>query len=251
MGGGAIDYGDKAKRLELDKPPGQNQSADPNLAGKFRDGLAQLVMTSQPQTAKPEQVDGDKVLGEVLKENPVFARTYDPKKTSVVFADADRISALKKSDEPDSQLEFWPPEETGAKNFPRPKGTEGKHVLEIYNPGLKASSSRLKDAIYGDLLHGLDSDPYYSSLKKQFIENYAPQTKKQVEKLKKQGRSDKSINDMYIRGKLAKNQGAEWDEPGRYSPRQLEIIKEMQRYLSTGVAPKDFKPSQTTVRGSQ
>jgi hypothetical protein len=188
------------------------------------------------QAAKPNPSAS---LQEVLSNNPGLAKVFNSQNTSVVFASPERIAALKKAGRGDEGLEYWPTNEQGNEAFPRPPETTGKHVLEIYDPKLMSNTGALNDAIYGDLLHGMEADPYYASLKKQFVDNYTPKTKSWEAKRHKENTETKdeapwATDDMYIRGKLAKGQGEEWDEPGRYSPKQLEILKEMQRYLSTG-----------------
>jgi hypothetical protein len=171
----------------------------------------------------------------LLSENHGLAKIYKPGNVSVVFASPERMAALKKQGGSDRQLEYWSPEESGSKDFQRPTGHDGKHVLEIYSPELRNNPEKLKQAIYGDLLHGMSKDPYFASLRKQFTENYPPKIAEFNAKIQKErGVSKNSIDDMYIRGRLAEGQGDEWKSTDRYSPKQLEIIEKMKRYLSTG-----------------
>lgn len=187
---------------------------------------------------KPRAVGFDKgksELNSILNENKGLAKIYDPGKVSVVFASPERLSELKKAGRGSDKLEYWSPGEEGASNFKRPSGNEGKHILEIYDKELQNNPERLKDAIYGDLLHGMDSDSYYSALKKQFTQNYTSEMKAFNEKGIKSGKFNrKELDDMYIRGRLAKGQGDEWSDSKRYSSKQLEILDKMRKYIKTG-----------------
>jgi hypothetical protein len=188
----------------------------------------------------PPRVPPD-ILNSVLSGTPGFSRVYKPEDIKVVFASPERLKQLKASGGSDRQLEFWPPTEEGSPGFPRP-GEQGKYVLEIYNPELMKNPEALKQAIYGDLLHGMTKDPYWAGLRKQFGENWNPQIAAfNQQLLKRPGWNNDSILDMYIRGRLASGQGDEWKENSRYSPAQLQILDQMKNYLSTGQVPKVSK----------
>lgn len=176
----------------------------------------------------------DPTVMQVLQENPGLRSVYKPEDVAVSMASPERRKALQDVGQSDNQLEYWAPGEQGSPDFQRPEGHGGKHILEVYSDDLQKNPQALKDAIYGDLLHGMDVNPYWSALKRDFVSNYAPQTSKVNERLMKEGGNQKAIDDMYIRGRLAKNQGEEWNEPGRYSPKQLEILQKMHNYITKG-----------------
>lgn len=191
----------------------------------------------------------ESVLHSVLSQYPGFSATYNPNNVQVVLADPTRRSLAGKYNA-GSQLEFWPPSETGTAQFPRPANAAGKSVLEIYSPQLAANPGQLRDAIYGDLLHGMTSNPYWRGLRAQFMQNFTP------EELKRQGERQTwwdDVNhskgapfgptyDAYFRGWLTPGsqehasalQGQKQYGNTMYSPKQLEILQEMQNYLRTG-----------------
>ena len=171
---------------------------------------------------------------EILREYPALAKIYNPSNVAVTFAPKDRTTAAGQN-----ILEWWPPSESGSKDFPRPSGYEGKTVLEFYKPELQKNPSELKQLIYGDLLHGLDADPYFAKLKDEFSRNWTKETSAYRPNLKARGLSDKAIDDMYIRGWLAPSGDDEFRKAqasGRnyYSLKQLQILSQMQQYLKTG-----------------
>lgn len=177
------------------------------------------------------------LLGEVLSENKALAKKYSPDNTHVVFAPPERAAKAG-----DNILEFWDPKEKGSEDFPRPEGHDGKTVLEFYKPS--QNPEVMKDLIYGDLLHGMDNDPKFSSMKRDFINNYTPETKAWLPKLKARGLNDKAIHDMYIRGWLSSDEKNEFHAAQaagkkRYSPKQLQVLDRMQQYLKTGEDPED------------
>jgi hypothetical protein len=194
----------------------------------------QFIQAGKEQPPPPSP---DVILQGVLTENPGLAKVFNPKNTSVIFAKPDRLQQLKQQGMQENQLEYWPPQETGTPAFPRPTGTKG-HVLEIYRKDLMTDSNKLKQAIYGDLLHGMSGDPYFAALKKEFVANYTPETKA-FEAKQNRGGNPEAVNDMYIRGWLSPDERDEFRknqaQSGKvYSPRQIQILNEMKRYISTG-----------------
>ncbi len=190
--------------------------------------------STKPQVGAAANATAAPVLNAVLSSNKGLAKVFNPSNTTVVFASPERLAQLNKAGGADRHLEFWHPGENGSPDLPRPAGTDGKSVLEIYDPMLR-DPQRLKDAVYGDMLHGMSKDPYYSKLRQQFIDNYPPAIKKWNDAAIKSGKfNDEELNDMYIRGRLAKDQGDEWNDPKRYSAKQLQILDEMRRYLREG-----------------
>ena len=190
---------------------------------------------------------GHDALTSVLSKNKALAKTFNPDNTVVIMAPSDRVDARKGTDEEDSQLEFWRPGDEGGPDFPRPKGYDDKTILEIYDPQLQTNPARLRDAIYGDLLHGMSADPYYNSLRDQFKDSFTPQELKRISS--KQSWWDDANGagvgklptiDAYIRGWLSPGehdsatQGQKESKGTMYSPKQIEILEKMAHYIKTG-----------------
>ena len=109
------------------------------------------------------------VLKQVLDENPGFAKVYNADNTSVVFATGDRARRGAKER---GGLEFWPSTEEGTEDYPHP--APGKNVLEVYTDELKNKPEVLKNAIAGDLTHGMAQDPYWKNLRDEFMQSFTP-----------------------------------------------------------------------------
>ena len=177
----------------------------------------------------------------MLKEYPRLAKNFNAGNTSVVFASGDRAKrGLKER----GGLEFWSPSDKGDPDYPSP--APGKNVLEIYSDDLKKNPVALKQAIYGDLMHGMSSDPYWNSLRTQFMQNFTPQELKRQDQHKTwwdDVNGDRNTRgnptyDAYIRGWIT-NEGngkAGQKESGNtmYSPKQLQLMQKMEEYLKTG-----------------
>ena len=128
-----------------------------------------------------------------------------------------------------------------------PLPTPGKNVLEIYDDDLKKNPKALKEAIYGDLMHGMSSNPYWQSLRNQFMQNFTRAERQQQEQhttwwndVNGSKDSNGPTYDAYIRGWIANEgqgkQGQRESGNTMYSPKQLIILQKMQDYLKTGKA---------------
>ncbi len=187
------------------------------------------------------------VLAQVLDEYPGLSKNFSAENTSLVLANPERSQrGLKER----GGLEFWSQGDKGEDDYPSPDPS--KNVLEIYSDDLKKDPKLLKQAVYGDLMHGMSNDPYWKGLRDQFMQNFTP------EELKRQkhhqawyddvnNSTDRSspAYDAYIRGVLAND--ANWKqgqmESGNtmYSPKQIQILKKMHKYLKTGKTEEDKK----------
>jgi hypothetical protein len=201
-----------------------------------------------PQTMHP-------VLQQVLKENPGLAQNFNADNTSLVFASGERKQrGLKER----GGLEFWHPEgepidKGGDPTYPTPQ--LGKNVLEVYSDDLKNDPIALKQALVGDLLHGMTSDPRWKNLRDQFMQNFTPQERKRQKEAQtwwedvngdrhaeQKGEVGHSLGngtyDAYIRGWIFNEgegrQGQTEQGNTMYSPKQLQILQKMQEYLKTG-----------------
>lgn len=238
--------------------------------------ISESVIQQQPEASEPASQPtgapaahpGAQALQDVLRQYRGLAKHFNPGNTQVIFADPQRAAYGLKYN---GDLEFWPASskgypanpKSGLKWFPAPK--PGTNTLEIYSDQLKNDPAALKEAIYGDLLHGMSADPYWGALRSQFMQNFTPQ------ELQRQNRHDTWFDDVnnkvgdplppgkfgptydaYIRGWLAHDADAREGqvESGNtmYSPEQLKILRAMENYLKTGERPdgrarKVFTPS--------
>jgi len=224
----------------------------------FANGQQWTLRNGKPVQVGPERQETDRrrfpsheskqainpVLHEVLQEYPGLAKNFNAGNTSVVFATGKRAErGLKER----GGLEFWSPTEAGMKDFPSP--IPGKNVLEIYDDKLKSNPSLLKQAIYGDLMHGMGSDPYWSRLRNEFMQNFTPQELKRQERHDTwwddvNGSKDRNgpTYDAYIRGWITNEgdgkKGQADSGNTMYSPKQIGLLKKMQDYLKTGKAER-------------
>lgn len=191
----------------------------------------------------------ESVLQSVLTQNPGFSGAYNPSNVQIVIADPSRRAAAEKYNA-GSGLEFWPSSEMGSALFPRPSNTSGKSVLEIYSPELARDPTQLRAAIYGDLLHGMSSDPYWNSLRTQFMRSFTPQELKRQQQRRtwwedvnnSKGAAFGPTYDAYIRGWLTPGsaehasavQGQTQSGNTMYSPAQMKILQKMAEYLKSG-----------------
>ncbi len=206
--------------------------------GFVKSGYAQPSKDS-PLPAQPK--GGEQTLQQVLKEYPGLAKNFNSQNTLVVFANPERSKrGLKER----GGLEFWSSNDAGTTDFPSP--APGKNVLEIYDYHLKNNPSALKQAVYGDLMHGMSRDPYWSNLRTQFMQNFTPQEQQRQQQHKtwwddvngSKGPHGNATYDAYLRGWIA-NEGdgrkGQVEQGGTmYSPKQIQILQAMQEYLKTG-----------------
>jgi hypothetical protein len=187
-------------------------------------------------------IPGNLLLEQVLEENKGLAGTHNKDNTKVVFADQDRIAKAKKL-MGNPKLEYWPDTEGGTPDWPHPE--KGKHVLEVYDESLKDDPNALKNAIYGDLIHGMSRDPYFARLKSEFMQSFTPeelerQAKKRTWWEDVNGPGDNPARyDAYIRGWLggdaeSAREGQEKSGNTMYSPKQIEILRMMEDYIKNG-----------------
>lgn len=214
--------------------------ADPLLGGQ-----SQAIKTpSQKITGTtPNAQTINPVLSQVLSEYPGFSKTFNTGNTSVVFAQGDRAKrGLKER----GGLEFWFPHDKGNSDFPSP--SPGKNVLEIYSDDLRNNPTALKQAIYGDLMHGMTHDPYWNGLRTQFMQNFTPQELRRQAQHKTwwddvNGSKDRNspTYDAYLRGWITNEgegrEGQKKSNDTMYSPKQIQLLQQMENYLKTGNNP--------------
>jgi hypothetical protein len=205
------------------------------------------------QSGAPSPVTGDPaimaVLQQVFKQYPGMAKNFNAQNTLGVLASGDRAQRGFKER---GGLEFWPPAEKGTADFPSP--APGKNVLEVYDPKLENSPDALKQAVYGDLMHGMTADPNWNNLRTQFMQNFTPQEQQRQQQHQTwwddvNGSKDPAGNptyDAYIRGWLADEgggkQGQQESKGTMYSPQQLQELNQMQDYLNTGKVSQPVVP---------
>jgi len=223
------------------------------MAGKaYQIGATSQPMTSSvPVGAVPitpiSALSVNPVLKQVLSEYPGLAKNFNTDNTSVVFASGERQQRGAKER---GGLEFWSSTEQGDKDYPHP--SPGKNVLEVYSDNLKNNPTALKQAVYGDLMHGMTSDSYWKSLRDEYMKSFTPQeTKRQAEHKTwwddvngSKGSVGDATYDAYIRGWIAdegggKSSGQKESENTMYSPKQLQLMQKMEEYLKTGKGASD------------
>lgn len=176
------------------------------------------------------------ILMSVLEENVGLSGIHPKDSTLVKFATPERSEANTRMGG-GGKLEYWPEDEPGTEGFEHPtKG--GKTVLEIYEPSLMENQEKLRRAIRGDLMHGLNNDPYFMDLKNIFKNTYTPETLK-FEGSKGRSGNIEAVHDMYIRGYLNPDENDEFrkehEKTGSvYSKDQIDVMKMMDDYIKTG-----------------
>jgi hypothetical protein len=192
------------------------------------------------QNEKNQLSDPNEILQQVLTENPGLAKVHNPKNTEVMFASPSR----KLTGEKMGGLEYWPAEETGTQGWEHPTGG-GKNVLEIYSDQLQNNPDALKNAIYGDLIHGMNKDSTWKTMRNDFKKSYTPEEYERLaerqswwEDANGKDAKDMAIHDAYIRGWMNERdvamQGQKEYGGTMYSKKQLAILKRMEKYLKTG-----------------
>lgn len=189
------------------------------------------------------------VLQQVLKQYPGLAKNFNAQNTLGVLASGDRAQrGLKER----GGLEFWPLTEQGTADFPSP--APGKNAIEVYDPKLENNPVSLKQAVYGDLMHGMAADPNWNSLRAQFMQGFTPEEQQRQQQHQtwwddvngSKGPAGNPTYDAYIRGWLADEgggkQGQQESKGTMYSPQQLQELKQMQDYLNTGKAQQPAAP---------
>lgn len=222
--------------VELQRALGEAQ-------GQVRNVSAPRQPTAAPVVAGDPAITA--VLQQVLKQYPGLANNFNAQNTLAVLADGDRAQrGLKER----GGLEFWSPTENGTTDFPSP--APGKNVLEVYDKTLENNPAAMQQAIYGDLMHGMVADPYWSGLRSQFMQNFTPQETARQQQHQtwwddvngSKGSAGDPTYDAYIRGWIADEgegkKGQQESGGTMYSPQQLQELKQMQDYLNTGKAPQ-------------
>jgi hypothetical protein len=217
----------------------------PNIVAELQRTISGPQSQNPRQTAASPAVAGDPaitaVLQQVLKKYPGMAKNFSAQNTLGVLASGDRA---QRGQEERGELEFWPSTEKGTADFPSP--APGKNVLEVYDPRLETNPSDLQQAIYGDLMHGMASDPYWNKLRSEFMQSFTPQELSRQQQHntwwedvnKSKGPEGNPTYDAYIRGWIANEgggkQGQEESKGTMYSPKQIQELQQMQDYLNTG-----------------
>ena len=192
----------------------------------------------KPKAAFSKEIDPNDVLDEVLSENRGYGKVFSLGNTAVMSATPDRIR--------DGYGEFWHIEDQGTTDLPHPQ--PGKNVIELYDQTLSKDPARLKQHIEGELYHGMKNDPYFNKLREEFKANYTPAELERI----KAGNSwwddarptveinphaEDAMHDAYIRG-IKDPSVLLGIQIGKleYSPKQLQLLKEMRDYINTGNA---------------
>ncbi len=245
------------KDIRQFNPPGRAEGGSVEAGKPFVVGEKgpEVFVPDQNGTVIPNQdssVDPNAILDQVLSENKGLAKTHSPDDTVVVFASPERTAAATKSMAAEGyqgpgHLEYWPKDETGVPGYEHP--APGKTVLEIYDPALMKDPKLLKEAIYGDLMHGMRNDPEFAKMRDEFKKNYTSQELKRMTSSSYAGGdasggvTKDATHDAYIRGYLNPDSADEWRGAhaatgNTYSPKQLQILEQMRQYIKTGKSGK-------------
>jgi len=193
--------------------------------------------------------DPNVVLLEILKENPAMGKVFTPDDTKVIFADEKRQQLaneyMKSQGATMGGLEYWPEDESGVGEYTHP--SPGKRVIEIFSQALRENPEELKRAIYGDLMHGMASDPTWKSMRDEFKNNFTAEEQQRIKKRQSwwedaKGGNEMATTDAYIRGALndpSAQKGQQESGGTMYSPKQVQILQDMQDYLKTGKQPNN------------
>tara|TARA_R100000656_G_C3896269_1_gene117726 strand:+ start:47 stop:655 length:609 start_codon:yes stop_codon:yes gene_type:complete len=162
------------------------------------------------------------LLNEIYKEMPVLGR-YD-------FA----VGSVNRESKYGGSIEFFSKDE--------PNNPTGKPFIELY-ANATTEKGQLKKAIWGDMLHHLSNvDPYWKSLRNEYMESRDEENKefdrKKYKELVSSGLEKRSFEqwmdvswaDANVREPLKGNK--EW--LGHQTKKQKKILKEMKNYLRTG-----------------
>lgn len=249
---------------QLAKLPGKNESmttmtqadltpAAPGLPPAEETGILapnkllggeERILKSPPESNVPNnRHKTSPILQQVLEENPGLAKNFNTDNTSLVFANGKRSQQGRKER---GELEYWFPTDKGTPSFPSP--VPGKNVIEVYSDDLKNDPKALKEAVYGDLMHGMASDPYWKKLRNEFMQNFTPQERERQAQ-RKTWWDDVNTSktplgsptyDAYIRGWITNEgegkKGQIKSKDTMYSPKQIQILHKMENYLKTGKA---------------
>lgn len=185
------------------------------------------------------------IVDQVMKEYPGFKNSPDFKNgVQVIDSTPDRQMTQYGQQR---YSEYYAPGEKGGTDQLNNPGDIKKAVLEIYNRDVIKNPEAKKELIMGELLHGAKQDPQYAKLRSEFAKHFTQdEVQAQIRNMKNphsdfysetpgetpQQMMERSGIDAYIRGHFMKSQGDEWTKG--YSPKQKEIIQQLESYLKTG-----------------
>lgn len=143
-------------------------------------------------------------------------------------------------------LEFWPPQEPGDEEYPRPQ------ALPLDHPGVQIISPDTKPSdVAADIVshYMVNTDPQMSAIYQQFADTFkAPEMQARLNQdyeYAKQNEGEKRPFDQwlsitripdYLRGYMFK-QWPEKSYPHMYTPNQLGLLDQMGAYVQSGNEP--------------
>ena len=200
----------------------------------------------------------EKLISDLLKENPGLGSVLNEDNTKIVIADKSR-KELNKRYGGGGGLETWFPDDTGPEGFPNPE--LGKYIFEIYDDKITKDPEILKEAVRLDSLHAMKNDDKWNEMRSNFFSSFDPnvlnwEKNQRYPKLKKDDKEtfeeymDRTALDGYLRGGLNSisdkklKQGVYLDEfalnyrgldseGSLYTKEQRDIIDKMNQYLKT------------------
>jgi hypothetical protein len=193
-----------------------------------------LLLAPQTQRKVGGRVDLDQIKKNIFERSPVLAQ-HD-------FS----VEQVDHKSRHGGSIEFLPVGESGDPAFPEEQGNTGdKPLIRLYND-FTSNPEEAQSAVMGDLLHNLAIvDPVWKDMRQRYIaardERQVEFDKQKYQELVDSGQEKRSFEqwmdvswaDASIREPLKGNK--EW--LGFQTPEQVELLNQMQNYLSTGETP--------------
>lgn len=202
----------------------------------------------------------EKLVADILKENPGLQSVLNEDNVRVIFADKNRKD-LNKRLGGGGGLETWFPDDEGPEGFPHPE--LGKYIFEIYDDKISKDPEILKEAIRLDSLHAMKNDEKWNQMRNEFLSSFDPnilqwEKDKKYPNLRRDDQEtfeeymDRTALDGYLRGGLNAisdnklKQGLYLDEfalnyrgldteGSLYTEQQREVINRMNEYLRSKI----------------
>jgi hypothetical protein len=193
-----------------------------------------LLLAPQTQRMVGGKVNFDQIKKNIFERSPLLAK-HD-------F----NIEQVDHKSRAGGSIEFLPVGETGDPNFPKERGNDtDKPLIRVFQD-FTTNPEEAQSAVMGDLLHNLAiEDPVRRGLRQAYLdardERQIEFDKEKYAKLVKEGKETRSFEqwmdiswaDASIREPLKGNK--EW--LGFQTPEQVQLLNQMQNYLSTGEPP--------------
>ena len=176
-----------------------------------------------------EEIDKD-VMGQML---------FDKAKTDYPYLSDKDISFKYSPNQGRGFLEFYPPDEPGSPEYPRPKELPmGRVGIEVFDP-----STKPLDILADYVSHyGVESDPYLSERYQNFVKSMTPDQNQRLQEQYKYYQEHPEYKEQRAFEDWAKASGLpgyfrgytfnQWpDSTQMYTPEQLNVLNQVRSYL--------------------